>query len=98
MPDPHDQARSEQGDAGPGKVGRPVADVLVAPRHAGREAAQIVQPLVGGEVPGPPEQPQRPELDGEAQPDPEQVVAGALDHSAACAASAAKEAQLSDWR
>ncbi len=83
------QGRTEQGGHGPG----PPEQILVPAHLLGRKVADVggaeqdgVAVEGVGEGPGEPEQPERPELDGDAQRDPEQVVAGALDHSAASAA------------
>ena len=80
---------AEQGDGGPGGQRHPVAGGPGTAGLVGREGQQEVGPPAIGQVPGPPEQPQGPELDEDAQADAEQVVAGPLDHAAASASSAA---------
>jgi len=83
----HHQGGAEQGGGRPGSDGGVVASGPGNAGPAGREGQQVVGPPAIGQVPGIPEQPQGPELDGDAQPGPQQVVAGAADHSAAFAAS-----------
>ena len=88
----HQHGGAAQRGDGPG-----APEQILVPAHLLRgqaaevgEAEQDAVAVDGvGDVPDPPEQPEWPELQGDPQPDPDQVVAGAVDHSAAAASGAA---------
>src|SRR5262245_38323514 len=76
----HDQDRPEQRDDRPGAVGDGIGG-----RGPVGEGEEDAEPAVAGEGPGEPEEPERPELDKDAQTGAQKIVGGAADHSATAA-------------